>query len=213
MKQRPIGLPLSRHEGRMSSKPVLAGVPHAAPEDETNQAHLTVLLNSPVLDAYSEEHLAEIQRSFLPMVHPLDVMMKVHNKDYVRWLKDRLSRRSMDDIATWLAQKPSPMVLRYQAYDINSYTFYTKERDKKTSFQNSSIQIECITVDETDKSVYYGTIEEIWELNYVEVKVALFRCKWVPLSQVKVDDYRKTCVNMTKMAYHKDPFILASNAT
>jgi hypothetical protein len=104
-------------------------------------------------------------------------------------------------------------VFTYQAYDINGYTFYTEERDKKTSYQNRSIRIECITVDEVDKRVYYGTIEEIWELNYVEVKVALFRCKWAPLSQVKVDDYRKTCVNMTKMAYHKDPFILASEAT
>ena len=96
------------------------------------------------------------------MVHPLDVVMKAHNKDYVRWLKDHLSRRSMDDIY--------------------GYTIYTKERDKKTSYQNRSILIECITVDEADKRVYYGTIEEIWELNYVKVKVPLFRCKWVPLS-------------------------------
>ena len=147
------------------------------------------------------------------MVHPLDVVMKAHNKDYVRWLKDRLSRGSMDDIAMWLAQKPSPTILRYQAYDINGYMFYTEERDKKTSYQNSSIRIECITIDEADKRVYYGTIEEIWELNYVKVKVPLFRCKWVPLSQVKVDEYRKTYVNKTKMAYHKDPFILASDAT
>jgi hypothetical protein len=61
MKQRPMGLPLSRHEGRLAGKPVLAGAPHAAPRDETDQAHLTVLLNSPVLDAYAEEHLAEIR--------------------------------------------------------------------------------------------------------------------------------------------------------
>jgi hypothetical protein len=69
-----------------------------------------------------------------------------------------------------------------------------------------------MTVYEADKRVYYGTIKEIWELNYVKVKVALFRCTWIPLSQVKVDDYRKTCVNRTTMAYHADPVILASNA-
>jgi hypothetical protein len=83
-------------------------MPHVAPGDETDQAHLTVLLNNPYLDAYAEEHLVEIRQSFLPMVHPLDVVMKAHIKDYVRWLKDHLSRGSMDDIATWLAQKPSP---------------------------------------------------------------------------------------------------------
>ena len=47
----------------------------------------------------------------------------------------------------------------------------------------------------------------------MKVKVALFRCTWIPLGQVKVNDYRKTCVNRTVMAYHADPFILASDAT
>ena len=109
--------------------------------------------------------------------------------------------------------KPSPTVLTYQSYDINGYTFYTKERDKKTLYQNSSVRIECMTVDEDDKRVYYGTIKEIWELDYVKVKVALFRCAWIPLGQVRIDEYRKTCVNRTTMAYHADPFILASDAT
>ena len=70
-----------------------------------------------------------------------------------------------------------------------------------------------MTVDEADKRIYYGTIKEIWELDYVKVKVALFRCAWIPLGHVRVDDYRKTCVNRTTMAYHADPFILASDAT
>ena len=33
MKQRPIGLPLSLHEGRLKGKPVLAGTQMAAPEN------------------------------------------------------------------------------------------------------------------------------------------------------------------------------------
>ena len=70
-----------------------------------------------------------------------------------------------------------------------------------------------MTVNEADKRVYYGTIKEIWELDYVKVKVALFRCAWIPLGQVRIDEYRKTCVNRKTMAYHSDPFILASDAT
>ena len=58
--------------------------------------------------------------------------MKEHTKKYAEWLKNRLARGSIDDIATWLAQKPSPTVLTYQAYDINGYMFYTEERDEKT---------------------------------------------------------------------------------
>ena len=57
-----------------------------------------------------------------------------------------------------------------------------------------------MTVNEADKRVYYGTIKEIWELDYVKVKVALFRCAWIPLGQVRTDEYRKTCVNRTTMA-------------
>ena len=79
--------------------------------------------------------------------------MKEHTKKYAEWLKNHLAQGSIDDIATWLAQKPSPTVLTYQAYDINGYTFYTEERDKKTLYQNNSIRIECMTVNEADKRV------------------------------------------------------------
>ena len=47
----------------------------------------------------------------------------------------------------------------------------------------------------------------------MKVKAALFRCAWIPLGQVRIDEYRKTYVNRTTMAYHADPFILASDAT
>ena len=60
MKLRPIGVPLSRHEGRLAGKPVLAGSQFCAPRDMADQAHLTVLLNSPILDAHAAEHMEEI---------------------------------------------------------------------------------------------------------------------------------------------------------
>ena len=34
-----------------------------------------------------------------------------------------------------------------------------------------------------------------------------------PSWSVRIDEYRKTCVNRTTMAYHADPFILASDGT
>jgi hypothetical protein len=33
--------------------------------------------------------------------------------------------------------------------------------------------------DDTETNTYYGQIEEIWEHDYVGLKVALFRCRWV----------------------------------
>ena len=127
-----------------------------------DQAHLMVLLNSPILDAYVEEHMEEIRRSNLPNVLSPAAETNAHNRDYIRWLKDRLANGPQEDLATWLAQKPSTTIMKYQAYDINGNMFYTEERDAKTSYQNSSVRIECLTVEEDDKQVYYGTIEEIW---------------------------------------------------
>jgi hypothetical protein len=43
-----------------------------------------------------------------------------------------------------LASHPSSCVTSWQAYDINGYTYYTKEKDKKSVAQNSSIHIEAI---------------------------------------------------------------------
>ena len=100
MKQKHIGLPLSRHEGRLKGKLVLAGMQMAAPGELAEKAHLTVLLNNLVLIAYAYEQLAEIRSSFLPMVPSSDVEMKEHTKNYAEWLKNRLAQGSIDDIAT-----------------------------------------------------------------------------------------------------------------
>ena len=78
MKLRPIGLALSHHKGRLKGKPVLAGTQLAAPGEMAEKAHLMVLLNNPVLNAYAEEHLVEIRQRFLPMVPSSDAEMKEH---------------------------------------------------------------------------------------------------------------------------------------
>jgi hypothetical protein len=56
---------------------------------------------------------------------------------------------------------------------------------------------------------YYGFIEEIWELAYAPLKVALFRCQWVRLEEIKTDREGFTIVDLTKTTYRDDPFVLA----
>jgi hypothetical protein len=41
-----------------------------------------------------------------------------------------------------LASRPSSYVTSWQAYDINGYTYYTKEKDRSVA-QNSDIRIEA----------------------------------------------------------------------
>ena len=57
----------------------------------------------------------------------------------------------------------------------------------------------------------YGFIEEIWELDYSQLKAALFRCQWVWLKKITIDREGFTTVDLTKTAYRDDPFVVAKD--
>jgi len=60
---------------------------------------------------------------------------------------------------------------------------------------------------------YFGFIDEIWELNYVEFIVCIFKCKWVDSNtRVQTNDVGFMLVDLKKLAYHNDPFIMAVHA-
>ncbi|KAL5180813.1 hypothetical protein HKD37_01G001871 [Glycine soja] len=60
---------------------------------------------------------------------------------------------------------------------------------------------------------YFGFIDEIWELNYVKFMVCVFKCKWVDSNtSVRTDDIGFTLVDLKKLGYHNDPFIMAEQA-
>nr|GEZ17327.1 hypothetical protein [Tanacetum cinerariifolium] len=109
-------------------------------------------------------------------------------------------------------------VLQYQGYDINGYTFYTKQQDDKSTVQNSRVTLIATTTDSSRmtivKNSYYGVVDEIWELDYTSVVIPLLKCKWVDNTRgVKVDSDGFTCVNLSTNGYLSDPFILAKQAT
>ncbi|KAK1616289.1 hypothetical protein QYE76_021806 [Lolium multiflorum] len=87
-----------------------------------------------------------------------------------------------------LARLPSSNICTFQGYEINGNTFYTIDQDKKSTNQNSGVRFDA--KDENGQTTtYYGYIEEIWELDYGPTfKVPLFRCKWVKLSGIHIDD-------------------------
>ena len=56
---------------------------------------------------------------------------------------------------------------------------------------------------------YFGVIEEIWEVNYVKFSVYVFKCKWVDSNiGVQTDDFGFTLVDLKKLAYQNEPFIM-----
>jgi hypothetical protein len=65
-----------------------------------------------------------------------------------------------DMMMKMLTSRPSSCVTSWQAYDINRYTYYTKEKDRMSVAQNSSICIEAFDPLGM-KIMYYGYIQDI----------------------------------------------------
>ena len=110
-----------------------------------------------------------------------------------------------------LARSPSSTVCTFQGYEINENTFYTIAQHKKSTNLNSGVRFDA-TYENWQTDIYYGYIEEIWELEYGPTfKVPLFRCQWVRMSGVNVDEkYGMTTVDLNNLAYMDEPFILAT---
>jgi hypothetical protein len=115
---------------------------------------------------------------------------------------------------TLLARGPSRKIVKFQAYDINGYTFYTRDQDRKTTHQNIGVRIDAMDNNNNkNKNSYYGVIEEIWELEYGPLNILLFLCQWVKLTRgdIRKDRYGMTLVDLTKIGFKVEPFILAKN--
>jgi hypothetical protein len=80
--------------------------------------------------------------------------MKEHRRIFTTWLMNK-EIPTEDMMMKMLASRPSSCVTSWQAYDINGYTYYTKEKDKK-----SGIRIEAIDPQGL-KITYYGYIQDI----------------------------------------------------
>jgi hypothetical protein len=80
----------------------------------------------------------------------------------------------------------------------------------KSVAQNSGVRIDAFDL-HGQKTTYFGFIEEIWELDYgPSMKITLFKCQWVQhLVGVIVDNYGLTLVDLNKVGYKDDPWVLA----
>ena len=60
---------------------------------------------------------------------------------------------------------------------------------------------------------YFGVIEEIWELDYSEFRVPVFKCQWVNRNtDVNQGEMGFTLVDLHKVSYKDKPFIMAEQA-
>jgi hypothetical protein len=114
------------------------GVDSTSPSKEMFDAsHLKALYHTSEVYTFVKEHNKILAKNF-PTTSD-DVIEEKHIASFSQWLHEHLAERSMDSHLTWLARGPSHTVHKWQAYDINGYTLYTKDRDSKTNYQNSAV--------------------------------------------------------------------------
>nr|DAA02097.1 TPA_exp: transposase [Oryza sativa] len=211
---RPIRVPESRHEGRLRGKGTLGRKAIMTVDNNLfRKAHFTVLQQSSLVAPYIEEHLALVHAR---NIGKSDAWITRHHIDtFPAWLRQHLmGNETINQQLAFLARGPSGSIATFQGYEINGYTFYTRAQDMKSMNQNSAVRIDAMGHDGTT-GTYYGAIEDIWELDYGPLKVPLFRCQWVRLTGggVMIDDSGMTTVDLNKVGYSDEPFVLANDVT
>ena len=78
--------------------------------------------------------------------------------------------------------------------------------------QNSGVRCEVIDDEASETITYFGFIEDIWELDYGTFNISVFRCQWVEDKHVTIDKYRVRVLDLSKVGYKDDPWILANRA-
>ncbi|CAL9011664.1 unnamed protein product [Prunus brigantina] len=120
----------------------------------------------------------------------------------------------------WLAVGSSIAVPSYRSYLIKGIKFNTKAQDDVHAIQNSGVYLLAHTMQVAsakDKNPivsnigFYGGIQDIWDLDYQKFTITVFRCDWIDsTSGLVVDKLGFTLVDMSKIGYRNDQFVMAS---
>jgi hypothetical protein len=132
-----IGVPISRHEGRLSGRGTIGRKSVRVVDLETfNRAHYTILQQAAIVSPYMDEHKRELHMQNRGRSKAW--IVKQHRESFGSWLRLKLTgvHTGYHELDL-LAMGPSTTVLMFEGYDINAYTFYTRQQDDKSANQNS----------------------------------------------------------------------------
>ncbi|XP_028189754.1 uncharacterized protein LOC114376042 [Glycine soja] len=181
----PVGLPLSRHESSHQGRGTRGFNVVTMDRQQLSQAHLYVLNNTAEVIPYIDAH-----KEYVTTCHPTMNMMRVlqeHNKSFVNWFRKTIfASDNASKTLSLLVVGPNLNVLTWKGYDINNYSFYTKSQDDNSTIQNCGVTIDAHSEHFSSaldnhpiraSMPYYGLIKEIWELDYGEFRVPVFKCQ------------------------------------
>jgi hypothetical protein len=131
----PIGVPKSHHEGRLTGKGMI-GKKAITPDPHLfHCAHFHVLQQMSIVSEYLDEHKEVLLRDNPGRNESW--LANEHMRKFIGWLRDRISQSSETQTSEYLkklARGPIFTIMTYQGYDINGYTFYIEQQDKKSTY-------------------------------------------------------------------------------
>ncbi|KAJ9543051.1 hypothetical protein OSB04_022758 [Centaurea solstitialis] len=163
-----------------------------------------VLYNCPEIQVYMDQFHSEMQGSNLQNEFPSWFNKKMCN------LRQAASPECTDELFS-LAHGTNFNAHSYTGCIVNGVRFVVRSRDMQRTTQNSGVAVPGV-----DGFTFYGQLEEILELRYLNgYSVVLFRCKWFNTDPRKgrcVIKNNVTSINISSEWYKDDPYILATQA-
>nr|GEV64361.1 hypothetical protein [Tanacetum cinerariifolium] len=167
-----IGIPPNKHETdeNEEGKPLPAGKSSEVSVKLFQKAHLYVIHNTDEIVPYIERH-----KQVLKTKNPgkrIAFSENEQSKSFSKWLHKEvkrelvISKKSVSETIRWISYEPLATVVKYDAYNINGYTFRTKCHDGKV-YQEGAVSVEAIDlhiskeVATTRQAFYYGVLQEI----------------------------------------------------
>jgi hypothetical protein len=127
-----IGVPVSRHHGRLSRKGTKASKPIIDVTYEiVREAHFSIMHQLAVMRPNIKKHLHELREKD----QDEDLIMKQHKLHFTSWLKDLnlpIGETEEESMIHLLTSSPHSLLKSWQAYDINGCTFYPKAKDNRS---------------------------------------------------------------------------------
>nr|GEW34163.1 hypothetical protein [Tanacetum cinerariifolium] len=172
-----IGIPPDKHvtNENEDEKPLSANKSSEVFGEVFQKAHLYVIQNTNEIVLHIKRHKHVLKTKNL--AKRIELLENEHSKSFAKWLREEVERElaiskdSVSEPVRWISYGPLTTIVKYEAYNINGYTFCMKSNDGIV-YQNSRVSVEAVDlhiskeVATTRKSFYYGVLQEICVLDY-----------------------------------------------
>ncbi|CAH9119041.1 unnamed protein product [Cuscuta epithymum] len=181
-----------------------------------NKAEWYILQNCSEVQRYIDEH-----KEMISQRNAIGSLDEVQLREFPIWFQRKMfelqecSTLEVNKQLVYLDFRSSPTFKSYPGCIVNGVKFLTQRRDMNRSTQNSGVSVRG-----SDDQVFYGQLEDIYELSYGgNNSIVLFKCKWYNTSLDRrgqrrgIKEYKnKMSICIKDVWYENEPFILASQA-